>query len=112
MLSLSATHLNKDNDNSCSDRKLNKMLNGFGGFLEWIYAYTHYLHVGLRCGPSALWSRSKALKDVQFSFVAAADRATQLGWCWNPHCAQRLGVRGAMAQDPRALRTVDRRGPL
>ena len=22
---------NKDNDNGCSDRKLNKMLNGFGG---------------------------------------------------------------------------------
>ena len=31
LLSLSATHLNKDNDNGCSDRKLNKMLNGFDG---------------------------------------------------------------------------------
>ena len=31
LLSLSVTHLNKDNDHGCSDRKLIKMLNGFGG---------------------------------------------------------------------------------
>ena len=31
LLSFFATHLNKDNDHGCSDRKLIKMLNGFGG---------------------------------------------------------------------------------
>src|ERR1041384_6398713 len=33
----------------------NKMLNASGGLLEWVdVPYTHYLHVGLWCGPSAL----------------------------------------------------------
>src|SRR4051812_22272673 len=31
LLSLSMTHLNKDNDNGCSDRKFNKTLNRFSG---------------------------------------------------------------------------------
>src|SRR3954463_14901403 len=107
-MSLSATHSIRGNDNGCLDRKLIKCLTGSADDLSSLLAYTHYLYVGLRCGPSALWSRSKALKDVQFSIVVGTDRAATL----NPLGAQRPGVRGVMAQDPRALRTVDRRGPL
>src|SRR3954462_14758966 len=30
--------------------------------LSSLLACTHYLHMGLRCGPSALWPRSRALQ--------------------------------------------------
>src|SRR4051812_15944848 len=56
----------------------NKMLNGSADDLSSLLAFTHYLHVGLWCGPSALWSCSKTLKDVQFSTVAGTDRHL---WC-------------------------------
>src|ERR1041385_1752405 len=73
-MSLSATHSIRGNDNGCLGRKLIKCLTGSADDLSSLLACTHYLYVALWCGPSALWSRSKALKDIQFSIVAGTDR--------------------------------------
>src|SRR4051812_36528370 len=48
LLSSTATHLNKDNDHGCSDRKLIKCLTGSSDDLSSLLACTHYLPVGLR----------------------------------------------------------------
>ena len=81
------------------------MVSDLSGFMliratsTWDYELWAPLHCSLR---------SRALKDVQFSIVVGSDRAAAL----DPLGAQRPGVRGAKAQDPLALRTLDRRGPL
>jgi len=52
-------------------------------------------------GSSAPYILSKALKDVQFNIVAAADRATQLrGGAGIPSAHNDPEGEGAMAQDP------------
>jgi len=52
-------------------------------------------------GSSAPYILSKALKDVQFNIVAAADRATQLrGGAGIPSTHNDPEGEGAMAQDP------------
>src|ERR1044072_2655956 len=48
LLSSTATHLNKDNDHGCSDRKLIKCLTGSADDLSSLLACTHYLSAGLR----------------------------------------------------------------
>src|ERR1041384_5377091 len=62
LLSSTASHLNKDNVHDCSDRKLIKCLTDSADDLSSLLACTHYLYMGLRCGPSALWPRSRALQ--------------------------------------------------
>ena len=47
--------------------------------LSSLLACMHYLYVGITSmGSSALCSRSKALKDVQFILVVGSDRAMTL----------------------------------
>src|SRR4051812_32235395 len=54
LLSLSATHSIRGNNNGCPDRKLIKCLTGSADDLRSLRTYRHYLHVGItRMGASA-----------------------------------------------------------
>src|SRR4051812_19965560 len=48
LMSLSATHSVRDNDNGCLNRKLIKCLTDSADDLSSLRAYTHCLHVGIR----------------------------------------------------------------